>query len=514
MGLEAAHPQYAEYSDEWSQMRDSYEGERKIKSKGTLYLPATSGMVADGFPNTYGAGTSVVSGPITTVTSNFGTPGYQAYLAYRNRAVFPDVVKAAVEAMLGVMHQKPPTIELPPAMEPLMEKATLRNESLSMLLRRINEEQLVTGRVGLMLDLPEKPQTGKVPPYIALYQAHQVLNWDVGTRDGLELQALNLVVLDESEFERQDNFQWEMVNKYRALVLGDIQENVAEGAGIYSQGVFRESEDFSVGKMTTPVIGGQAANFIPFTFINSKDIVAEPDQPPLLGLANLALTIYRGEADYRQSLFMQGQDTLVVIGGQAEEDYRTGANASIGLPSGGDAKYIGVDSSGITEQREALQNDYNRAAQKGGELLDSVSRERESGDALQVRVAARTATLNQLAMAGAFGLQNALRQAATWMGLNPEEVLVTPNLDFIDDTMGGKELTDLMTAKNLGAPLSQESIHVSMQNRGLTDLTYEEELALIEEEEPLGGMASSNPDDLDDEPVVKENDEDTKVEDE
>lgn len=478
MALSSTHPLYTEFLVDWQTMRDTYRGQRIVKEKGFLYLPATSGMEQDGLKSTRQEGSI-------------------AYNAYRTRAHYPDLVSSAIQGMLGVMHRKPPTIELPSSMELLLEKITLEGESIPMLLQRINEEQLVTGRLGLLVDMPEEPIPGHDLPYIAMYQAETVLNWDAGRRDGIEVENLNMVVLDESENERVADFEWEFIRKYRVLILGDVDVNEPTGDGIYRVGVFREeAAAFNEADLIEPNIRGRKLNFIPFTFINSKDIVPEPDNPPLLGMANQVLTIYRGEADYRQGLFMQGQDTLIVIGGQDEESYRTGANASMTLPQGADAKYIGVDSAGLPEMRTALENDYNRAAQAGGQLMDSVSRERESGDALKVRVAARTATLNQIALSGAFGLQQSLRQIAIWTGANPEEVIVIPNLDFVDDTMTGKELTELMASKSMGAPLSLESIHLTMQNRGVTEKSLEEEVEAIETElvliEDMSGTTNSD----------------------
>lgn len=475
MAVNSKHPLYSEYLNDWETVRDAYRGERIVKSKTTRYLPASSGMYLDGYPDP-------------------NTPGWKSYRAYLTRALFPDLVSDAVEAMIGVMHHKPPVIELPAVMEDLREKATLKGESLQMLLRRINEEQLVTGRLGILVDMPETPTKGRVLPYIAMYQAETILNWDQGRRDGIAVDNLNLVVLDETEHERTQDFEWESVEKYRVLVLGDPTENEPKGQGIYRAGVFRDNNaTFNESALITPSIRGSTLDLIPFTFINSKDIVPDPDDPPLLGLANLVLAIYRGEGDYRQSLFMQGQDTLVVIGGSSEDEVRTGANSHISVPMGGDAKYIGVDSTGLSEQRSALENDYARASQKGGQLMDSVSRERESGDALKIRVAARTATLNQIALAGAFGLQSALRNIAVWIGADPEEVVVTPNLDFVDDTLNGKELVDLMTARQLGAPISLRSIHKLQQDKGLTEMDYEEEVSEIESEAPDESIGSTNP---------------------
>lgn len=492
MGVDSKHPLFEQFQDYWLELRDAAQGERVVKEKGFKYLPPTAGMVADG--------------AMTSTASD----GFIAYDAYRKRAHYPDVIDEAVEAMLGIMHSKPPTIELPAVMEPMRESATFRNESLDMLLRRINEEQLTTGRLGLLGDVIDVGKR-KGQPYISLYIAEHIVNWDEGQRtrdvdadgetdgtgdgdDGhievVETQSLNFVSLNESGFERLVDFEWEEVQKYKILVLGDPLENEAQGAdgATYRVGDFRDNAlTFSEDRLEEPEINANKASEIPFTFINTKDVASEPDEPPLMGLSSLAMVIYRGEADYRQALFMQGQDTLVVIGSDdPNKKWRVGAGASINITNpAGDAKFIGVDSQGLTEMRSALENDYRRAAQKAGQMLEATSREAESGEALRIRVSARTATLNQIALTGAFGLEQVLRKIARWMGADPEQVTVTPNLDFVDDELAGRTLVEYLTAKSIGAPWSLESIHELMQERGLTKKTWEEEMKSIEAESDL-----------------------------
>jgi hypothetical protein len=67
------------------------------------------------------------------------------------------------------------------------------------------------------------------------------------------------------------------------------------------------------------------------------------------------------------------------------------------LAMGGDAKYIGVKADGLAEQRQALENDKEQAAERGARLLDFGDTARQSGDALRIRVAARTTNLTTLA---------------------------------------------------------------------------------------------------------------------
>lgn len=481
MALDTKHPKYLLSEDDWELMTDAYRGERQVKAAGTKYLPATPGQLLDGMDT--------------------NQKGWKNYAGYLTRAKFPDLVAQSVEAMLGIMHHKPANIELPPEMEELRERITIKGESLQMLLRKINEAQLVTGRLGLLADVQDDAVAG-VLPYIAMYDAGAITNWDDGTGMNDRPSSLNLVVLDETDYRRKDVFDWEQVTRYRVLVVGDPQEN--EDYGVYQMGTFdadgSDSSTYNEASLITPSIAGNTLDHIPFVIINSKDVVSDPDDPPLLGLARLSMTIYRVEADYRQCLFMQGQDTLVIIGDLDDGETRAGAGAKISLPEGGDAKYIGVSSKGLTEVREALQNDQKEAAEMGGKLLDNRSGNAESGQALHIRVSARTASLHQIALAGAEGLQQLLRSMAIWVGADPEKVIITPNTDFADDEVTGQDAVQWMSAKSLGLPLSLRSVHTWLKEKDVTKMEFEEELSEIEKEkaamddEPDGTKEGGNED--------------------
>lgn len=469
MALDTKHPLYADTIDDQILMRDSYAGERRIKAKGEAYLPATPGMHLDGM------------GP--------NEQGYKSYQSYKQRARYPEFVSDAVEFMLGMMHGKPPVIELPEQMQGMLEKATADGEGLEGLLRRINEQQLVTGRLGAMLDLPENPDPANPLPFVALYNGEAILNWD-DSPDNVDFNKLALVVLDESGFERQQDFQWKEVKRYR--VLADGASVGAQTTG-YAFAVYTDTT-FDASQLKPALFRGKAMQTIPFVFINTKDNLSRPDNPPLLPLANAAKAVYQSEGDYRQALFLQGQDTLVVIGGiRAEEegeDTRVGAGAKIEVELHGDAKYIGVSATGLPELRQALENDYKRAEAKTGQLVSTMGTDAESGNALQTRIGAQTATLKQIAKTGAAGLEQLLKAGARWMGADESKVKVSPNLEFADLSMTGKDLVDLMTAKNMGAPISNETIHDNMKARGLTKRTLDEEMDLVNDEKPVLGTLS------------------------
>lgn len=479
MALDDRHPQYTDMHDDWELMKRSYKGERAIKDKDTDYLPATSGMEIDGMDT--------------------GKPGRKMYDAYKMRAKYPGLMRHAVETLIGALWTKPPVFNnIPAALEPMLKSATIDGESLEQLLRRIHEAQLVEGRVGLMLDVNVTDALrNKALPYIATYGALSIVNWDEGKRDEENAQRqLSLVVLDESEFERTTAMSWEFVEKYRVLTLGDpLDPQTSDKIGATFQVATAQRTKSVPGaeEFKEPNIRGTKLNQIPFVFINTKDNVPQPDDPPLKPLADLALTIYRGDADYRQNLYMQTQDTLVLIGAPSEDEpgsegTRIGAGATIRITNPeGDAKFIGVSASGLEAQRAALEDDRKEADKLSGQLIDSVSRSKESGEALSTRIAAKTASLRQIAITSAAGLEKLLKIAAEWMNLPSEDIEVIPNLDFDNEQLSGTELTHLVSAKTMGAPLSRRSIHAIMSDKGMTEMTYEEELAEIESEEPLAG---------------------------
>ena len=186
------HPLYSDFLERWNKGVDSYDGEETIKRRGTKYLSATSGMIEDG-----------------ALSGNESAVGYQSYLAYVRRAVYPEIYKEAVKAAIGIMHRKPPTIQLPSQLESMIERATPLGETIELLMRRINTRQLVTGRLGLLGDI-RVDADGVPEPIVVTYYDKTIVNWDDSSTTG-EDGDVSLVVLDESGYERDQNLQWNMV---------------------------------------------------------------------------------------------------------------------------------------------------------------------------------------------------------------------------------------------------------------------------------------------------------------
>lgn len=474
--ISTPHPDFSARLPDWVTMFDTNEGQRHIKHRGQRYLPATSGMRA-----------------LSSKRDSLAGEGLELYNSYLTRAFFPDLVKETIRALVGILDKEPANIMLPEALEDMRELATPKGESLNDLLIQMHMQQLLYGRLGLLLDVDPNRDL----PLVVNYPAPQILNWDDATftnddrqqdddKRSEALRRLLMVVLDETRYERDtgNRFTWNLVPRYRALTLGDAGQNV------YTTMVER---DGTMQEAVTPAIRGRTLDQIPFVFCNTTDLATKPGEVPLINLANLALAIYRGEADHRSALFMSGQDTLVIIGTDmsasdgenpnADTQPIIGSGAYINLPdSEADAKFVGPNSQALAEQRTSLENDYTRAGEEGIKLMSSGAGA-EAAETLKIRAAARTATLQTIAVAAATALETSLRQAAMWVGADPEEVKVEPNLDFIDETQSVEDLVKFANAKKSGVPLSWQSVHNWMRQKDFTEMTLEEELDTIAEED-------------------------------
>jgi len=476
MSIDTRHPDYLEVEDDYRVMRDTFAGQRRIKEASFLYLPPTTGQVKDGALN------------------SIASPGWTSYTNYLTRAVFPEFVKDAVNTLVGVMHAEAPIIELPEELEPMRLHASRKGETLAMLLRRVNEQQLLYGRFGLLADFPQDPEAAAraETPHLVTYQAETVINWDDERFTEYGSDRLNFAVFNETVFVRgaagANVFDYQKQRRYRVVFLepeDPEQPETPTNPLVYK--TYTEADEIR-SETVTPQFRGTALNDIPFVFIGANDLNPEPDEIPLLGLANLSLTVYRGEADYRQSLHMQGQDTLVIIGDEitaggdvkdedAETEVGAGAIIRIAAGEGAGAQFIGVDSRGLPEQRQAIDADRSRAQSMGARLLEPRGSQAESGEALRIRVAASTATLSTIALTAAA----ALKHSARWIGANPDEVKVRPNMDFTQESPSPELARELGEAVKTGSiPLSMQAIHKWLQAKNFTKFTFEEEQRLLQ----------------------------------
>lgn len=463
----STHPQYDSNSAMWSLMRDAIEGEDVVKEAGEDYLPMKSAQAA------------IADSALQE----------QSYDAYKLRAEFPEIVAPTIRGSVGTMLSQPAQIELPTVMEFIRERATLDGLTLDALHRRIVIELMSVGRYGL---LPSMTEDGVA--YFAGYTTECIRNWDVVRPE------TGWVLLDESgpELDRETG-TWSDVESFReCFVEGQAYTSVVwtkEAGGAWV------STPPEVAKL--PPKNGQVSPLamMPFVFINTNDLGANPDDIPLYGLAKLAFRAYRMDADYTFSLHMTSEPTPVAIGYDNPTDAiasgkvptTLGSSKMWILPVGGDAKYLEFSGPGLSAQQKAIDDTLKRAIVFGAQLFDS-KKTAESGEALSLRLGNQHSTLKTVAMTAAAGLERALRNMAIWMGANPDEVVVKPHLDFVDHTLTAQDITALV-AGWMSAAYSRSTLFRNLQRGGIIDpdKTIEDERAEIEEDMALDPAPDPDP---------------------
>lgn len=431
-------PDYVEYFPDWEKIRDVDRGEKKVKEMGTKYLPMPSGF---------------------TTQHDLGVAMYDAY---RERTEFLDILGPMVRGMVGLIHRKEAQIELPAALKPIWERATLDGLTLEAYHRRITEELLKPGRYSILVDFPLE---GSFIPHFAGYKTESLINWS-DTND--------FFVLDETALKR-DRFEWKEQIQFRELVL----EN-----DVYVQKKYN-----SVSEDEGEIIEVQGKNgnlkFIPFVVANTDDLSTKMIKPPLMGVARSVLAAYQLSADYRHQLYMSGQETLVVRGVDKKDVPKVvGAGAAIGLGENpaAEAYYIGPAGVGIEAHERAIKKAQEDAVSAGLRLFDKHSGV-ESGEALRLRYSAQTASITSIAMVSGAMLEMALRYAAIMVGADPLQVVVKPNLRFIDTVMNPADAEALMRLW-LGRAISKLTLYENLQRGEIAseERDFKQEQDLIDSE--------------------------------
>jgi hypothetical protein len=462
--IKTYHPCMEDYREAWCIMRDTVDGEDTVKEKGELYLPMKSAVRA-----------------MTDERLRSHT-----YLSYMRRAEFPELVSPTIIGSGGMLTDQPPTIELPKQLEYLLEDADGAGTTLEMFHKKIVNEVLTTGRYGV---LPGPLDDGTF--VLTGYKAESILNWDHDER-----KRVNFVVLDETDWFRDPlNNTWSKKERFLELTIDETGAYVAqrwndEGAPEAEAVVARRPDQ-------------QALARVPFVFINTLGLQADPDDIPMYGLAKIALRIYRLDADYMQGLHMTSEPTPYVTGFDNATDAIANGDVptTIGaanlwiLPKSATAGFLEFSGLGLGAQAQAIEASLERAAVFGASMLtSSQGAGDESGESRKLRLRDQQSLLRSVAKTTAAGLEQALRNIALWSGLDPKTVTVRPYLDFVDYTLSAQELTALVAGWQSGA-YSKRTLFENMQRADMipADRSFEDEEDLIATEgPPLGTVVDTS----------------------
>ncbi len=468
-------PDYDTYWEKWCICRDVFAGGDRVKSLGAKYLPKSAWH------------------------RNGGTQGEEDYKAFKQRAIFYNYLREAIQTMLGVLQKGKAKIELPKSLEFFKDSATPYKDGLEALAGRLAKQILLVGNGGLSLEVAgDGKSTAEMPDfYINTWQPESIKDKDFTSNSQTGETFARFVLLDETdEVFNYKTKQREPDEKWRVLAL---DEN-----GLYYTAFMKpeEWEDFDIfkpvralkpdkpqsGEAVYPLFRGKPCSRIPFTFVNSTDLSGgHYEDPPLYELVNLVLSLYRGEADYRQTLHFTASDFYKMTGcdgNKSEEELMVGAGGIVKLEGDRDIGVVSSSGGGARLQMESLDRLHELCQRKIVTLLDVGAN--QSGRSLEIIQGSKSALIEPMNQNIGKALEEQLRYAAVWSGMSREEAFA--NVKYIpakieDTSVEIAGLISLWISKKQNAlPITAKDFHALLQKAGITDKEFEDYMDELEVE--------------------------------
>lgn len=402
-----------------------------------------------------------------------------------NGAYYFNATGRTLAALIGIAYNKWPAVELPAALQYLLEDADGSGVGLVNQSQLVMDDLLTVGRAGLLVDYPsaERPaskaqqEAGELRATIQVYQAEQIINWRMVRRGAKSL--LGLVVLREV-VEVWDGFEYSDEVQYRVLQLGRLSTEDDAAPERYIVQIWKSDEKggFVIAEEYAPLNGrGQPWQEIPFTFVGATNNDATPDKAPLYDLADLNIAHFRNSADYEESLFYAGQAQLCVTGADQQwvemmqrEGFYVGSRAILPVPQGGDAKLLQAEA--VSALSEEMKHKVELMAQLGARLI-------APGQAVQTatQAASDEKTSNSVLSLCADNLSaaytTALEWAAQYMNATGKLVFEMPT-EYSGLQFDAQQLTAAIAAVQ-GGLIPETDFWTYCRNIGLIDATKTDE---------------------------------------
>lgn len=377
----------------WERCRDTSEGSDAVKAKGQKYLP-----------------------PLGSHKKK--AEKYEEYLL---RALFFNAMSRTIGGLAGLVHQKAPVVTVPGAdVKKQMEDVTLSGTSAELFALKTTSEILTVGRAGILVDM-SRTEGPDQRPYWIMYAAEQVISWRTERLDGNEV--LTRVILREFEDyeDPADKFVTKQYEQYRVLELRP------EG---YCQTLYRRQKEGDNASPFVPVIPegqtepeiwpekrGKRLPHIPFTLIGTMTTNASVSKPPLVDLADVNLSHYRGYADLKHGLHKAALPTPWVAGMKDENDtepLEMGSGVAWQLDKDGKADMLEVAGPGFSSIAADLVTMQRMMAVLGARLLEEQSTVPETMGAVGMRHSGEHATLRTIANAVEQGITLVIHHHVWW----------------------------------------------------------------------------------------------------
>jgi len=418
MPITDVHPSYGRSLKRWRRNRAAVSGQDAIHDGGTLYLPDDN---------------------------NGGAPN--RYIRLLQRATWTPFTGYTLEGLTGAVFRKPSLVELPSAMEYMLEDANGAGLSLEQVAKSAVGEVLAVGRTGFMADYPQAEQGMSAEQVAALMLRPRIVQYLAESIDGWRYQfiagtlRLQMVKLVETEEIDIDEFSVDVKDRYRVLRLN--------ADGIYEQALYTEG-GVLIGEPMIPRKGdGTPWRHIPFHFAGASTNLPDVDEAPLSGIADLNIAHYQVTADKRQNLHVHSGGLLVIASDMSAEDFATqnpngitvGADQGVFVGSGGSAEILQLDAS--SQSQSEIESIQNQLVAIGARLITAQGGN-ETAEAARIAASAEASALSNMVGNISEALEAALEDCALFAGANPADVKFMLNTEFFDTTLDPQEIAQLI----------------------------------------------------------------------
>ena len=493
------HPEYVNKQFIWRSVRDAIDGTSSVKRAHEVYLPMPTGMSIESTAPSITTRTFGISEDDNLDYSPQNLPWYHpnpAYMAYLQRARFPEIASYAIRGLVGVATKESPTVDLSSSIDYLEERATLSGLSLVELYSEMIYEVICTGRVAIVLNIDIETNL----PYLTTYTAESIINWS-GHINESGKYVLDLFVLEErNTVLEEDGFEHKTV--VRNIVFRKDDDGVT--VTIY--------EDNEIISESTPSLQGKALDEIP-VFIVGPTVAsgACPGAVPILGIVEISYSIYRKDADLSNGEFLTCNPTLYMTGVQPDmrRDPTNTTGALTPAPDGRADKvligsnvilkisnpsatigYTQTDTGGLGHVQARIQALFTEASEYGASMIGPTKKGVESKEALGMKRADTGATLVDIVKSVSKGINLALDFCDSWRsGASIDDISeneFAAVTDFAELGLSAREIHALVTTW-MARGISHETLLYNMKEAGYLEdgRTVEEEINTIELETPL-----------------------------
>lgn len=222
-------------------------------------------------------------------------------------------------------------------------------------------------------------------PYWVLYEPHHVLN-PITTIEGGKL-VCQQITFEECVKERDGLYATKDVMQYRTF----YREN--------GQVFWRlERKEGEKGKETFLIVGEGATGLaeIPFDVIYGDKKGYLESCPPFWQLAQLNLAHFQKSSVYQENVDANQFNVLLTIGKDDDDPIQIGPKTHIGVPVGGDAKFISPSPEGPEIARVAMQDLQRAMAEAGFAILAEEGGQAKTAKEVTLEHSRRTSKLSKI----------------------------------------------------------------------------------------------------------------------